>query len=288
MNWLESLDQFFLWADNHPRIATLLSVLAIVAGALFLWGVVLRVAGRARRGLTELLARTQQSRDALPEIALTQRRLTALRLVVNGAQYALFVCALLLVLTRLGFKLDSLLLPAGFLGAALGLGAQNLVRDVISGLFIVFEGQFSVHDVVEINNVLGTVEEVGLRVTRVRDSAGQIHYFPNGAITAIARYPRRNINFVLLISLAQSAQREAAAETTVGALTTFNAIYHVLTAPAEPAPAADDAACLRFNLPVHPARVAVVREKLPAFLNERLQSAQLEGAQVEVIDAPSL
>jgi small conductance mechanosensitive channel len=66
--------------------------------------------------------------------------LTALRLVVNAGRYALVISAILMTLRTLHVPLDSLLLPAGFLGAALGLGAQNLVRDVVAGLFIVFEG----------------------------------------------------------------------------------------------------------------------------------------------------
>src|SRR3712207_757105 len=165
-------------------------VLAVIVSTLIVWLFLLRAARQAPGRFDALLSLAQDSPDPQHEMDAVQRRMTALRLVVNAARYALFVGAVLTMLRILHVPLDSLLLPAGFLGAALGLGAQNLVRDVVAGLFIVFEGQFAVGDVVSINGTLGTVDEIGLRVTRLRDEAGQLHFFPNGAITAVAKYPR--------------------------------------------------------------------------------------------------
>jgi len=198
---------------NSEALRTLSSVLIVLVGALLLWAALSRVTLRARRGyedLLELAAQPGASEGALPA---AQKRLTALRLVANGARYAIVLVALLLILDQLDVRVAGLLLPAGFAGAALGIGAQNVVRDVLAGLFFLFEAQFAVGDSVAINGVAGTVEEVGVRVTRLRDAGGQEHFFPNGAITTVARYPRRLVPLLLrlpLLELKRHADLEAA------------------------------------------------------------------------------
>ena len=203
-----------------------LGVLAIALATILLWWLLQRAAGKARRHFNALLELAQNSLEAQTDVALARRRLTALRLVVNAAKYALTISALLMSLRWLGVPLDSLLLPAGFLGAALGLGAQNMVRDIVAGLFIVFEGQFAVGDVVSINETVGTVDEIGLRVTRLRAETGHLHYFPNGAINAVEKYPRGHVLLRLCVPVAASTpQRESGAPTpsvpTPGAPATF-------------------------------------------------------------------
>lgn len=170
---------------------------AIAAGTLVAWWLLARFAKRMRRHFEALLSLAQDSLDAPHDVAVVRARMTALRLLLNAGKYVLVISAILMVLRRVGVQLDALLLPAGFLGAALGLGAQNLVRDVVAGLFLVLEGQFAVGDVVGINGTIGTVDEIGLRVTRLRDEASHIHFFPNGAINAVEKYPREP--FVLLL-----------------------------------------------------------------------------------------
>jgi hypothetical protein len=174
---------------------------AIALGTLVAWWLLARVAKRLRRHFDALLAMAQDSLDAPHDVAAVRARMTALRLLMNAAKYALVVSAILMVLRRLGVQLDALLLPAGFVGAALGLGAQNLVRDVVAGLFLVLEGQFAVGDVVGINGTIGTIDEIGLRVTRLRDEASHIHFFPNGAINAVEKYPREPFFLLLRVPL---------------------------------------------------------------------------------------
>ena len=79
-------------------------------------------------------------------------------------------------------NVSGLLASAGVLGLAVGFGAQSLVKDVISGFFIIFEDQFSVGDYVQIGEALGTVEEIGLRTTKVSAYGGEIYIIPNGNI----------------------------------------------------------------------------------------------------------
>lgn len=103
-------------------------------------------------------------------------------LLVNLTRWLLAFVVLVVVLTELGIDVRALLVSAGLVGLAIGFGAQTLVRDLISGLFLLFEGLVSVGDVVEIGGHRGTVETIGLRVTRLRQDDGSIRVVPNGLL----------------------------------------------------------------------------------------------------------
>lgn len=102
------------------------------------------------------------------------------------ASAVVFGVAFMLVLDELGVNLAPILAGAGILGLAIGFGAQNLVRDFLSGLFMLFEDQYGVGDLVAIGDVEGTVEAVGLRITTVRDPGGTVWYIRNGEIQKLA------------------------------------------------------------------------------------------------------
>ncbi len=211
---------------------TLSGVLIVLVGALFLWVVLSRVTLRARRGYENLLDLAAQPQASQGALLAAQKRLTVLRLVVNGARYAIALVALLLVLDQLEVRVAGLLLPAGFLGAALGVGAQNVVRDVLAGLFFLFEAQFAVGDEVAINGVAGTVEEVGVRVTRLRDAGGQEHFFANGAIATVARYPGRSVPLLLRLPLLKIERADDLEAAVQDAHAAFAALFdHVASAP---------------------------------------------------------
>ena len=91
----------------------------------------------------------------------------------------------MMVMNVLGLPLAPILTTAGVGGVALGFGAQSLVKDYLSGIFLIIEDQFGVGDLVDTGDVKGTVEDVGLRVTRLRDMTGQIWYVRNGEILRI-------------------------------------------------------------------------------------------------------
>ena len=97
----------------------------------------------------------------------------------------IWVVAVAMVLGEFGFNLGPLIASAGILGVALGLGAQTLVRDVLSGIFMLVEDQYGVGDSVDVLDVKGTVEKVGLRVTCVRDTNGTLWYLRNGEILKV-------------------------------------------------------------------------------------------------------
>lgn len=118
-----------------------------------------------------------------------ERRLRTLSpLLKSVARYFVYFVAGTMILEELGVKTAAILAGAGIVGLAIGFGAQNLVRDIITGFFILFEDQFSVGDYVTLVNVSGVVEEMGLRVTKVRDFGGELHIIPNGAITQVTNH----------------------------------------------------------------------------------------------------
>jgi small-conductance mechanosensitive channel len=90
-----------------------------------------------------------------------------------------------MVLGEFGFNLGPIIASAGVIGVALGLGAQTLVRDILSGIFMLIEDQYGVGDKVDVLEVKGTVEKVGLRITTIRDAQGTLWYLRNGEILKV-------------------------------------------------------------------------------------------------------
>lgn len=104
--------------------------------------------------------------------------------------YVLVFIAAIMILRALGTDPVPLLTTAGVLGLAVGFGAQKLVRDVISGFFILLESQYSVGEYVTIGTSTGTVEEIGMRTTRLRDDIGRLTIIANGDITQVTNHSR--------------------------------------------------------------------------------------------------
>jgi small conductance mechanosensitive channel len=90
-----------------------------------------------------------------------------------------------MMLSELGVNIAPIIASAGIIGLALGFGAQSLVKDFLSGIFMIFEDQYGVGDVVDVGEASGTIEAVSLRVTRLRDLNGTVWYVPNGAILRV-------------------------------------------------------------------------------------------------------
>jgi small conductance mechanosensitive channel len=120
--------------------------------------------------------------EILPAERRRQRAKAVATLLSSVGTGIIVVAALLIILTRLGVDIAPLLAGAGIVGIALGFGAQSLVKDFISGVFMVLEDQFGVGDVVDTGTVVGEVEDVGLRITRIRDLQGVVWYVRNGEI----------------------------------------------------------------------------------------------------------
>jgi small conductance mechanosensitive channel len=121
-----------------------------------------------------------------------QRRTATLSgILASTVTVSVVFVALLTLLRELSIDVMPILTGAGIAGLAIGFGAQNLVRDIISGFFLILEDQVRVGDLARINGVSGTVEQVNLRTIVLRDHEGAVQVFPNGTITALANVSKR-------------------------------------------------------------------------------------------------
>lgn len=275
----------------------LIGAAIVIVVALIYWSFLARISQRSKRHFETLLADAEN--DDIRDWGALQRRLTALRLVINAARYGGALVFALLLLSQFDIRVNSLLLPAGFFGAALGVGAQGVVRDILSGLFILFEGQFAVGDVVTINGTAGTVEEIGVRVTRLRDDNGQIAYFPNGAITNVARFPSRAVPLFVRVPILQSGHHDAIAAAIEAALeelaSQIDPSAHGFLAASkaiERIEASENHGPIGYALwrwDVHPTRAQLWSDKIPSQVAARLRCAGLDemtGSEIEAFRAP--
>ncbi|MCA1553517.1 MAG: mechanosensitive ion channel family protein, partial [Chloroflexi bacterium] len=136
------------------------------------------------RGIQLAMARIERRMQA----TLTQRRhvYTLLRVFHSSAVVTILSIAGLMLLSELGVDIAPLIAGAGVVGLAIGLGAQTLVRDWLGGLFILFEDQFQVGDTIAVASVSGTVENITLRATYLRDGDGTLHIVPNGEMRIVS------------------------------------------------------------------------------------------------------
>jgi len=115
----------------------------------------------------------------------SERARTTGSVLTSILKAAVWIIALAMILGEFGFNLGPVIASAGVIGVAIGLGAQTLVRDILSGIFMLIEDQYGVGDTVDLLEVQGTVEKVGLRVTTVRDTSGTLWYLRNGEILKV-------------------------------------------------------------------------------------------------------
>jgi small conductance mechanosensitive channel len=178
-------------------LGTPLQVIIIVVAALIVQIVLVRVIHKivkrtSDRARIERLEQTRKyTRTAeLSEMLMTQRteqRAAAIgTLLTSSVSLIVWTVAVLMALEALGVNVAPLLASAGVVGVALGFGAQTMVKDYLSGIFLIIEDQFGVGDVVDLGPVIGTVEEVALRYTRLRDLSGVVWYVRNGEILRVA------------------------------------------------------------------------------------------------------
>ena len=169
-----------------------LEIVLLILGALLL----ARFVTWSGRRITERIDAAATDGDALVRSEAAKHR-QALAQVLTWLSIALIWCVTAVqVLERLGFPVASLVAPAAVLGAALGFGAQQVVRDLIAGIFIVLERQYGYDDVVSISAIgftegaTGTIEEVALRTTRLRTLNGEVVIVPNGQIVQVTNLSR--------------------------------------------------------------------------------------------------
>jgi len=160
-----------------------------------------------------------------------QRRLHTLEGLLSSAfTYLIYIIALVPILFTIGFTwktLAALFATSSVVLVAIGLGSQKLVRDLVNGLFILGEGQFDVGDWVTIGAVTGRVEEMGLRVTRLRDEQGRLYIIANGDINQVFNASRGYIKLNLDLSLERTPARDTSLQTIRGAAAEVLAAHEI-------------------------------------------------------------
>ena len=181
------------WLTKNAIIIVLTVVVSFI-----IWWIVVRLIRRVTQNAKNRLdqqerpgqARGVEGTQELTAVLMSQRREQRFeaisQLLRSITTFTIVTLALLIILGQLGVNMAPLLASAGVIGVALGFGAQTLVKDFLSGIFLVLEDQFGVGDVVDLGPATGTVEEVTLRVTRIRDLSGVVWYVRNGEILRVA------------------------------------------------------------------------------------------------------
>ncbi|WP_062461153.1 mechanosensitive ion channel family protein [Demequina soli] len=200
-------------------IAILLLVIAWFVGRALIRGITLGIErgtpldGRARRALRK--AKIPVAEPPTMELRLEaerrrQRAHTIQRVLNSTLAIVLIAVGVTTVLSVIGIPVGPMLASAGIAGVALGFGAQSLVKDVLSGVFMLLEDQYGVGDVVNLGEATGTVEEIGLRCTRLRSLDGTVWYVPNGEITRVGNMTRLWSRALVEVRFAYDTDIEAA------------------------------------------------------------------------------
>ena len=171
--------------------------------------------GRVPRLLRPLRDRAAASlREAAPQIVerRTQRAQTIGSVLRSFTTLLVYGVAFVLILGEFGVNLAPIIASAGVVGVAIGFGAQNLVRDFLSGIFMMLEDQYGVGDVVDLGEASGTVEAVGLRVTTLRDIAGTVWYVRNGEVLRVGNSSQGYSVAVVDIPVGHSADVDATSD----------------------------------------------------------------------------
>ncbi len=180
------------WLDGTPMYVVLVLLATFVANAIIARAIqrtVRRAAKAARKtrlGSEKRSVRTAELTEMLMGERAEQRAEAIGQLLRSAASLTIWLIGSLIVFTRIGIDIGPLLASASVLGVALGFGAQALIKDYLAGIFIILEDQYGVGDFVDVGPVVATVEEITLRITRLRDLSGVVWYIRNGEIMRVA------------------------------------------------------------------------------------------------------
>jgi moderate conductance mechanosensitive channel len=186
ISWMETL-------TIEPEKIDVVSILITVGVGLLVWTVarfiILRITRRVASG-SSLFKKphfkwVQPAIRALDHERRSQRAQTIGSLLTSLVSVIVVVIVIIYVLKYMNVDVAPLLTSVGILGVAIGFGAQQLIRDFLAGIFITIEDQYGIGDVIVTSEVIGTVESVGLRITRVRAEDGAIWYLRNGEILRV-------------------------------------------------------------------------------------------------------
>lgn len=170
-------------------------IILVVLAAIF-------IAHLGSRYIRKILGRLANQANNYPGFPRSANRMnTVIILVADAWKFLVVIVALGTVLAILGVDLTPLLASATVIGATIGFGAQSLVRDYLSGILLTVEDQYAIGDTIQVGDVSGKVEEISLRVTKIRTSNGTLYFQPNGDIRLVANMSRGWAKAVLEIEV---------------------------------------------------------------------------------------
>ena len=188
-NWIENV---LPWLLSHG-----VKIVIIAVAAYLLTQTLTRIIIRAVR----IAVVTDESMSEEAE----KKREDTLITIFNGAiRIVIFLIAVLMILQEGGIEIAPLLAGAGVVGLAIGFGAQYLIRDIISGMFIILENQYRIGDVIRIDATGGKVEDISLRMTSLRDNNGTVHHIPHGEIKRVSNLSKNFARVNIEIGIAYS------------------------------------------------------------------------------------
>lgn len=189
MNELLRPDYLFFWGNKALRLV------AIAIGAAI-----------ALRFFSMIVDRFFMPQPGSKRFYLEEKRARTLSTLLKSIiHYTVYFITLVMILQEFQIDTTSIIAGAGIIGLAIGFGAQTLVKDVITGFFIILEDQYSVGDYIVSGDMAGTVEELGFRVTKLRDFKGVLHIIPNGAISRLTNFTRGNMQAVVNVPVSYEA-----------------------------------------------------------------------------------
>lgn len=274
------------WLTGTPLRVGLILLGALVVTIAYRWvirRVSARVASHRTQAAIDRVTRTTGGSVTPPEATRLGPRVETLRTVLaNFGTVLIWAITVLLVLGELGVNLGPLIAGAGIAGVALGFGAQEMVRDYLAGFFILTEDQYGVGDVVDLGEATGTVEEVSLRSTRLRDLDGVVWHVPNGELTRVGNMSKQWARALVDVSVAYDTDLREAMELILATAERMTADADwsevILEAPEMwgVQELAADGVTLRLIVKTRPGEQFAVSRELNVRLKEALDQAGIE------------
>lgn len=171
-----------------------------------------------RRVISKLVRKIIPSDSRLSKEEEIKREDTIIRILNGTLKIVIVILVTLMTLSEFGVNIAPLIAGAGIVGLAVGFGGQYIIRDIITGLFIILENQYRVGDAVTIAGISGSVEDITLRATTIRDLDGTVHHIPHGEVTTVSNKAKgfARINFDIGVSYAADLEKVIEVTNAVG------------------------------------------------------------------------
>ncbi len=249
---------------------TVVAIGLLLLGAYVVNGLVRRVLEQALKppeGAPNYVARLQRARTLLP-------------LTSSAIRYTVYFVVGIMILRQLGVDPAPVLASAGVAGLAIGFGAQTLIRDSISGFFLLLDGLIQVGDIVTVGPDTGVVEQIGLRTTQIRRFTGEVVTIPNGEITRFRNYTRGVLRAVLTIGVGRNEDLRRVGELLHEAVAAWRQEHPESEAGAPEVQALMElnpqAQVVRLVVPVRPPGLFEAERELRLRVKERVEAAGVE------------